>query len=81
MYQINNEINNSSELDLIRFEFDDQRGISMFSKQEFIERRRAALERFLNRTAAHSVLRMDPDFRDFLETDELPRATETMTFR
>jgi len=50
------------------------------TSQEFIERRRAALERFLNRTAAHPVLRMDPDFRDFLETDELPRATETSTF-
>jgi len=50
------------------------------TSQEFIERRRAALERFLNRTAAHPVLRMDPDFRDFLETDELPRATETGTF-
>lgn len=47
------------------------------TSQEFIERRRAALERFLNRTAAHPVLRMDPDFRDFLEIDELPRATET----
>lgn len=34
---------------------------------EFIERRRAALERYLNRTAAHPVLSVDPDFRDFLE--------------
>ena len=55
--------------------------VSFSIYQEFIERRRAALERFLNRTAAHPVLRMDPDFRDFLETDELPRATETSTFR
>jgi len=47
------------------------------NSQEFIQRRRAALERFLNRTAAHPVLRMDPDFRDFLEMDELPRAKET----
>ncbi|CAE1225179.1 SNX1_2 [Acanthosepion pharaonis] len=45
---------------------------------EFIERRRLALERFLVRTSAHPVLRMDPDFRDFLEQDgDLPRATST----
>lgn len=30
------------------------------------------------RTSAHPVLRMDPDFRDFLEQDgDLPRATST----
>ncbi|XP_052270578.1 sorting nexin-2-like isoform X4 [Dreissena polymorpha] len=45
---------------------------------DFLERRRAALERYLNRTAAHPQLRMDPDFRDFLERDgELPKATNT----
>ncbi|XP_060563451.1 sorting nexin-2-like isoform X1 [Ruditapes philippinarum] len=45
---------------------------------DFLERRRAALERYLNRTASHPVLRMDPDFRDFLERDgELPKATST----
>lgn len=37
------------------------------STSEFIERRRAALERYLNRTAAHPVLSIDPDFREFLE--------------
>lgn len=37
------------------------------SSTEFIERRRAALERYLNRTAAHPVLGVDPDFREFLE--------------
>jgi len=37
------------------------------SSTEFIERRRAALERYLNRTAAHPVLSIDPDFREFLE--------------
>jgi len=58
----------------VKFAKEDQ------NSQEFVERRRAALERFLNRTAAHPVLRMDPDFRDFLETEELPRATETSTF-
>ena len=37
------------------------------SSTEFIERRRAALERYLNRTASHPVLSVDPDFREFLE--------------
>ncbi|KAG0716360.1 Sorting nexin-2 [Chionoecetes opilio] len=45
---------------------------------DFIERRRAALERYMNRTSAHSTLRADPDFREFIELDaELPRATAT----
>ena len=45
---------------------------------DFIEKRRAALERFLNRTASHPLLRLDPDFRDFLERDgELPKSTNT----
>ncbi|XP_059490276.1 sorting nexin-2-like [Neocloeon triangulifer] len=48
------------------------------SSGEFIERRRAALERFINRTANHPILRVDPDFRDFLESElELPKATNT----
>lgn len=34
---------------------------------EFVERRRAALERYLNRTAIHPIFQVDPDFRDFLE--------------
>lgn len=34
---------------------------------EFVERRRASLERYLNRTAQHPVLCIDPDFRRFLE--------------
>ena len=29
----------------------------------FVEKRRAALERYLNRTAQHPSLRVDPDFR------------------
>ena len=46
-----------------------------------MEKRRAALERFLNRTAAHASLRTDPDFREFLELEtELPRASQTATF-
>ncbi|XP_064607642.1 sorting nexin-2-like isoform X2 [Liolophura sinensis] len=45
---------------------------------DFVERRRIALERYLQRTAQHHVLRMDPDFREFLEQEgELPRATNT----
>lgn len=45
---------------------------------EFIEKRRAALERFLTRIAKHKVLRFDPDFRDFLEiSQDLPKATGT----
>ncbi|XP_034835258.1 sorting nexin-2 [Maniola hyperantus] len=47
-------------------------------QSQFVERRRAALERFLNRVAQHPVLCIDPDFRDFLESDtELPKATST----
>ncbi|XP_017776336.1 PREDICTED: sorting nexin-2-like [Nicrophorus vespilloides] len=45
---------------------------------DFIERRRAALERYLRRTSQHPVLIVDPDFREFLECDiELPKATNT----
>ncbi|KAL8615925.1 hypothetical protein ACOMHN_034601 [Nucella lapillus] len=45
---------------------------------DFVERRRAALERFLNRTASHPVLMADEDFKEFLEKDsDLPRATST----
>lgn len=35
---------------------------------DFIERRRSALERYLKRTADHPVLVLDPDFREFLES-------------
>ncbi|XP_061172213.1 sorting nexin-2-like isoform X1 [Saccostrea echinata] len=45
---------------------------------DFIQRRRAALERYLNRTASHPVLQIDPDFREFLEREgDLPKATNT----
>jgi sorting nexin-1/2 len=37
------------------------------SSAEFVEKRRASLERYLNRTAAHPILGVDPDFREFLE--------------
>lgn len=47
-------------------------------QSEFVEKRRAALERYLNRTAGHPNLRVDPDFREFLELDaELPKANQT----
>ena len=45
------------------------------SSAEFLERRRAALERYLNRTAAHPTLRADPDFREFLEAGQAPSLT------
>uniref|UniRef100_A0A1B6FV78 Sorting nexin-2 n=1 Tax=Cuerna arida TaxID=1464854 RepID=A0A1B6FV78_9HEMI len=48
------------------------------SSSEFLEQRRAALERYLVRTAAHPTFKMDPDFREFLEADVvLPKATNT----
>lgn len=48
------------------------------SSSEFIERRRASLERYLQRTAVHPVLANDPDFREFLQSEgELPKATNT----
>lgn len=47
---------------------------------EWVENRRAALERFLNRTAQHPVLRQDVSFVNFLESEqELPRAVNTST--
>ncbi|XP_003386746.1 PREDICTED: sorting nexin-2-like isoform X1 [Amphimedon queenslandica] len=54
-----------------------------FSKNEensalFIQRRRANLERFLNRLAIHPVIRKDEDFKMFLENPgELPKAKDT----
>lgn len=45
---------------------------------EWLENRRAALERFLCRTAKHPVLCIDPDFINFLQSDEeLPKAVNT----
>ncbi|XP_049284922.1 sorting nexin-2 isoform X1 [Anopheles funestus] len=45
---------------------------------EWIENRRASLERFLNRVAQHPILCQDTDFVNFLESDqELPRAVNT----
>ena len=51
---------------------------SVIGSEEFIARRRGALERFVNRVAQHPVLRRDYLFVEFLETvRDLPRATST----
>ncbi len=48
------------------------------SPVDFIEKRKAALQRFLNRLGKHKTFRYDPDFRDFLEiSDELPKTSNT----
>nr|CAB3266458.1 sorting nexin-2-like [Phallusia mammillata] len=44
---------------------------------DFVEKRRAALERYLNRVAKHPALVQDQDFHDFLEQPDLPPATNT----
>uniref|UniRef100_A0AAY4B4P1 Sorting nexin-1 n=1 Tax=Denticeps clupeoides TaxID=299321 RepID=A0AAY4B4P1_9TELE len=40
------------------------------SSTEFVEKRRAALERYLHRVVSHQNLLQDPDVREFLEKDE-----------
>lgn len=47
------------------------------SSTDFVERRRGALERYLQRVVTHPSLLQDPDVREFLERDELPRAVST----
>ncbi|XP_074533380.1 sorting nexin-1a isoform X2 [Halichoeres trimaculatus] len=47
------------------------------SSADFVERRRGALERYLQRVVNHPSLIQDPDVREFLERDELPRAVST----
>uniref|UniRef100_A0A3P9MN96 Sorting nexin-1 n=1 Tax=Oryzias latipes TaxID=8090 RepID=A0A3P9MN96_ORYLA len=49
------------------------------SSADFLERRRGALERYLQRVVNHPLLLQDPDVREFLEKDELPRAVSTQT--
>uniref|UniRef100_A0A8C7L0G7 Sorting nexin-2 n=1 Tax=Oncorhynchus kisutch TaxID=8019 RepID=A0A8C7L0G7_ONCKI len=41
------------------------------SSADFVERRRAALERYLQRVVCHPSLLQDPDVREFLERDEV----------
>uniref|UniRef100_H2TYZ7 Sorting nexin-2 n=1 Tax=Takifugu rubripes TaxID=31033 RepID=H2TYZ7_TAKRU len=47
------------------------------SSNEFVEKRRSALERYLLRTVKHPILLKDPDVLQFLESSELPRAVNT----
>uniref|UniRef100_A0A3Q2R182 Sorting nexin 2 n=1 Tax=Fundulus heteroclitus TaxID=8078 RepID=A0A3Q2R182_FUNHE len=47
------------------------------SSNEFVEKRRSALERYLMRTLKHPILLKDPDVLQFLESTELPRAVNT----
>ncbi|XP_074862585.1 sorting nexin-1 [Carettochelys insculpta] len=47
------------------------------SSAEFLEKRRAALERYLQRLVSHPTMLQDPDVREFLEKEELPRAVST----
>ncbi|XP_021063468.1 sorting nexin-1 [Mus pahari] len=47
------------------------------SSAEFLEKRRAALERYLQRIVNHPTMLQDPDVREFLEKEELPRAVGT----
>nr|XP_002130718.1 sorting nexin-2-like [Ciona intestinalis] len=58
---------------LIKMSKTDEEAVSI----DFVEKRRAALERYLNRVARHNTLVQDQDFRDFLEQEELPQATNT----
>ncbi|CAJ1069660.1 sorting nexin-2 isoform X2 [Xyrichtys novacula] len=47
------------------------------SSNDFVEKRRSALERYLMRTVKHPILLKDPDVLQFLESSELPRAVST----
>ncbi|XP_061576825.1 sorting nexin-1-like [Cololabis saira] len=47
------------------------------SSADFVERRRGALERYLQRVVNHPSLLQDPDVREFLEKEDLPRAVST----
>ncbi|CAB1421843.1 unnamed protein product [Pleuronectes platessa] len=47
------------------------------SSADFVERRRGALERYVQRVVNHPSLLQDPDVREFLEREELPRAVST----
>ncbi|XP_077942530.1 sorting nexin-2 isoform X1 [Gasterosteus aculeatus] len=47
------------------------------SSNDFVEKRRSSLERYLMRTVKHPVLLKDPDVLQFLESSELPRAVST----
>jgi sorting nexin-1/2 len=40
-------------------------------EEDFVENRRVLLERMLRKIAKHPILQKDPDFRMFLEADDL----------
>ncbi|KAG5894964.1 hypothetical protein JTB14_023312 [Gonioctena quinquepunctata] len=66
-----------SVIGMTKVKMSSQEG-STANGNDFVERRRASLQRYLKRTAEHPVLVLDPDFREFLESDiELPKATST----
>lgn len=53
-------------------------GTAANGQLEWVENRRACLERFLNRCASHPILRVDENFTNFLESEQdLPRAVNT----
>lgn len=58
---------------LVKMSKTDEEAVSI----DFVEKRRAALERYLNRIAKHPCLVQDQDFHDFLEQPDLPPATNT----
>ncbi|KAK3731460.1 hypothetical protein QZH41_013655 [Actinostola sp. cb2023] len=62
-----------SVIGMSKIKFGKEEGTST----DFIDKRKALLERFMNRIAAHPTLRADPDFRQFLEAEGLPRAKDT----
>ncbi|BES90756.1 Vps5 C terminal like [Nesidiocoris tenuis] len=67
-----------SVLGMTKLKMGAQHAEQTSSNYEFIERRKSALERYLQRTADHPVLGLDAEFRDFLQNEtELPKATNT----
>lgn len=57
---------------MTKIKMSNQAESSSSNGNDFVERRRAALERYLKRTAEHPVLVLDPDFREFLESGNVP---------
>ncbi|CAG9857924.1 unnamed protein product [Phyllotreta striolata] len=67
-----------SVIGMTKIKMSSQDGTPTNGGGDFVERRRASLERYLRRTAQHPVLLEDQHFREFLESDiELPKATST----
>lgn len=53
---------------MTKIKISSQNDNSTTNGNDFVERRRASLERYLKRTAQHPILVLDPDFRQFLES-------------